>query len=198
MNVQKQMPARVNAWLAQARQADGSPEDRDHRPNQVSLSGTPSLDEDRLIEAEAHFDDQGALQARLVVDAHEHPFYSNEITIRVRRQGDLEKVSLRSHHPTDPQFFDYRASYARDLKSGEIQDFCLRPGPPQGLELAAEIFSHRECQLTLAGSAVLGTVSGLCTAALTGLPAGTGALLGLALGSLGGFGFCVQQRAYGG
>ena len=198
MNVQKQLPAQVNAWLAQARQADGSATDQDARPGCVSLRGTSSFEEDRLIRAEAQFDEAGAVSANLLVDAHEHPFYSNELTIRVRRQGDLEKVSVRSHHPRDPELFDYRASYSRNLNNGEVQDFELRPGPPRGLELAAEIMGNRECQINLAGGAMLGTISGLVTALSTGLNPAGGALLGLALGTVAGYGFSAQQRAYGG
>ena len=198
VRIQKQLPAQVNAWLAQVRQADGGPTDRDARADRVSLRGTPSLEEDRILRAEAHFDQAGAVQARLEVDAHEHPFYSNELTIQVNRLGDRESVTVRSHHPRDPEVFDYRASYTRDLKSGEVQNFVLRPGPPHGLELTAEILGNRDCQIALAGGAVLGGLSGFCTAALSGLNPSGGALLGLALGTLAGYGFSVQQRAYGG
>lgn len=198
MNVQKDIPARVNAWLAQTRKADGSAQDRDARPDSVDFEGAPSYEEDRILSAKAQFDGRGTVQADLMVDVHEHPFYSNELTIRVRREGDLEKVTVRSHHPRDPEMFDYRASYARNAESGAIQDFQLRPGPPHGLELAREIFTNRECQLNLAGGAVLGSFSGVITALTTGFSPGAGAVAGLALGALGGYAFSASRRAYGG
>ena len=198
MKVQHDIPARVNAWLARVKKADGSPEDRDARPDFVQLQGTPDFHEDRLLSARAQFDARGTASAKLVVDAHEHPFYSNEWTVQVRREGDQELVLVRSHHPTDPAVFDYRASYARDLNSGEVKDFVLRPGPPQGLELAHEIFTNRECQGNLVAGAALGTLSGAATSLFTGLAPGSGALIGLALGTLAGYAFSMQQRAYGG
>lgn len=198
MVVQKELPARVNAWLAQTKKADGGAEDRDARAGFVEVRGTPDFNEDRLVRGDAQFDPAGTVSADLLVDAHEHPLYSNELAIRVRRQGDLEQVTVRSHHPRDPYLFDYRASYARDVKSGEVQDFVLRQGPPHGLELAREIFSNRECQLNMGGGAVLGSLSGVLTAAFLGTSPGVGALAGLAVGTLGGYAFSVQQRAYGG
>ncbi|MBN9414271.1 hypothetical protein ABS71_10830 [bacterium SCN 62-11] len=198
MNVQKDIPARVNAWLAQTRKADGASQDRDARPDFVQFEGPPSFEEDRIVSARAQFDSRGTVQADLMVDAHEHPFYSNELTIRVRRQGDLEQVSVRSHHPRDPEMFDYRASYARNVQSGEVQNFELRQGPPHGMELAREIFSNRECQINLAGGAVLGTFSGAVTALTSGFHPGAGAVAGLVLGTLGGYAFSASRRAYGG
>lgn len=198
MNVQKDIPARVNAWLAQTKKADGAAEDRDLRPGFVRLQGNPDFDEDRLLKADAQFDGASTVSADLLVDAHEHPFYSNELAIRVRRQGDLEQVTVRSHHPRDPKMFDYRASYARDVTSGQVQDFVLRQGPPQGLELAREILSNRNCQLTIGGAAVLGAFSGVITALTSGFSPGAGAVAGLAMGALGGYAFSMQQRAYGG
>ena len=198
MIVQKDLPARVNAWLAQTKKADGGAEDRDARPGFVKVEGTPDFNEDRLIRANAQFDSVGTVSADLLVDAHEHPLYSNELTIQVRRQGELEHVSVRSHHPRDPFLFDYRASYARDVKSGQVQDFELRQGPPHGLELTREILLNRECQFNLGGGAVLGSLSGAMTAVMIGSSPAAGALAGLALGTLGGYAFSVQQRAYGG
>ncbi len=197
MNVQKDLPARVSGWLAQTRQADGSPADRDARPDCVDLEGVPSYEEDRVVRAQAQFDQGGTVRADLTVDALEHPFYSNEVTVRVRREGDLERVTVRSHHPRDPQMYDYRASYARDAQGG-LRDFVLRPGPPRGMELTREILSNRECQVNLGAGALLGSINGAITAVTSGFSPGAGALVGLAMGTLGGFAFSVSRRAYGG
>jgi len=198
MNIQRDLPARVNYWLGQAKQADQGQSDRDVRPDFVDYQGTPAFSQDRLLRARAQFDAAGTVQADLLMDAYEQPFYPNELTVQVRRQGDLEKVAVRSHHPRDPEMFDYRASYSRDVKSGEVRDYVFNPGPPQGLALVHEVLTNRECQINMGVFTGLGGVSGVITGAILGAPMGVSALAGAGLGLLAGYGFSVSQRAYGG
>ncbi|MBT9586651.1 hypothetical protein IV102_25130 [bacterium] len=195
MKIQQNLPQQVQSWLQQVRQADQSAADRDLRPDRVDLTA-PGLalgqDEDRVTRARAGFDRRGTLGASLTVDTHLDAFWISEAKVKVQREGDWEQVQVSLHHPRDPQMFDYRASYARHLDSGEIRDAQVVPGPPEGLELVREIFTDKTSQLTMAGGGAVGALAGsLLGVGLAGPLGGAAAGAGLA------YLFCVQERAYG-
>jgi hypothetical protein len=186
---QQELPRRVQAWVEAARKLDQSPADRDPDLDEVRWDGPrPSAQQrEGLEKVEARFDERGPARLRLTAIHYDH-FWTSEVRVVAQRHGEYEDYTVRQRHSHDPESFDFRATYRRNLNTGQVENFDYRPGPPQGMERVSELLHDRQ---SLAVMGVAGLVMGGAGYVVAGLP---GMAVGAALGILGGGSFVAGNN----
>lgn len=173
---QQSLPERVQAWVESARQNDQSKGDRNPAVDRLDWSGPEPSGREGLVRARGSFDQYGPRKLDLTVSNYDL-FWRSEIKVTGRRTENYEEYTVRQRHHSDPEAFDFRASFRRNLVSGEVENMNYRPGPATGVELVRELLNDRTSLAVMAGTGLVtgaigyaaGGGGGLAAAAAVGI-----------------------------
>lgn len=162
------VPERVQTWIAAAQQVDQTADDRNQIKDQVDWNGFQSIEgsKDQLERVSGSFDANGARDLNVTLTSTEN-FWRSRVKISAEREGDREHYTVTNQHPKDPEMFDYRAKFSKNLTTGAVENLEVRNGTSSLPELLKQWSSEPSSLAVLAGAgAVTGAASYLMQASL--------------------------------